>query len=259
MPKKKPFEMHKDLKTFHIKKSNLLSGRLSEIISNDLKGKNRFMKINQPTTQQVRQQLSKASGTRSLSRFKNPILNRFDFDGEEDYQPKQFYFDFVEESKRTQPLAPITSRSPSVERKLSKKSEKITPRLSRKTLLKRSQTTRETSKSKNKTITSRERIFNRPLKTSFNNNIKLKQNSFIERGSRLRNLSKSNNANNKEIKLLNPEVNSKKIDDEKVERVIEMIEKTLGEEKTSFQKDRISEEEKLEYFKGKNDVIVIEH
>lgn len=298
MPSKKPFEFKRDLKSFTsaatatnnhkiVKKSNF--GILSEVFASDFrqKDKNRYMKINQPTKSQL-----KTSGTRSLSRFKNPLLNRFDYDGEEDYQPKQFYFDFVEEKQRAQQqqqkqqqlqaTSIQKSRSPSV-RKLVvpnyKRTEKLVPRISRKNTQKpqiRSQTTRESSKP-SKSSSSRERIFNRPqMRNSTNSSKLIKQNSSIERGSRLKNLSRSNiTINNKqpekqekltEVKLDSDKMQKteekEKINDKKIELVIELIEKKLGNKtpvdtvslnETNIKKiDQISEEEKLEYFREKN-------
>ena len=77
------------------------SGKINEIIDFSLKGKSRYMKINQPVLS------LRMTGTRSSNRFKNPRLSAFDYDGDEEYEPKQFVFDIIE--VKSKPPAPPLS------------------------------------------------------------------------------------------------------------------------------------------------------
>jgi hypothetical protein len=65
-------------------------GRLSEIIDFHVKGRNRYMKINQPTKLKT--------VDRDWTRFKNPLLNKYDVSEEDDgYERKHYVFDYIEE------------------------------------------------------------------------------------------------------------------------------------------------------------------
>lgn len=249
MPRRKPF-IYETKKDFGSRKSNISGGKLSEIIDFHMKGKNRYMKINQTTK-------LKSSGTRSLSRFKNPLLNRFEFDGEEEFEPKQFYFDFVEE-KRPARTKPARSRSNErnkqvFDHRISRQSQSR-DRISE---VKR----KESRESKDRLIKS-----DRSLKTLSSSKLKQRVSLNLGRGSRLkqslsalnttkkekekpidnrkdRNISadiRDKSADNKKAKEKfieskkerDKSADSKKdqiINDQKIDHVIEMIEKTLSE------------------------------
>jgi len=65
-------------------------GRLSEIIDFHVKGRNRYMKINQPSKLKT--------VDRDWTRFKNPLLNRYDVNEEDDgYERKHYVFEYIEE------------------------------------------------------------------------------------------------------------------------------------------------------------------
>lgn len=65
-------------------------GKLSEIIDFHVKGRNRYMKINQPTKLKT--------VDRDWTRFKNPLLNRYDVSEEDDgYERKHYVFEYIEE------------------------------------------------------------------------------------------------------------------------------------------------------------------
>lgn len=75
-------------------------GRLSGIIDFNLNGKNRYMKINQPVySQNVSRTVSPHSSPvrAKANRFKNPVLNRYEDSGDEEYEAKRYVFDFVED------------------------------------------------------------------------------------------------------------------------------------------------------------------
>ena len=77
--------------------------RISQVI--DLKNvdfgsnrNNRYMRINtNPSTTDLQSSnKSVRSNTRHLAAFKNPLLNKYEDDGDEEYQPKHFEFDFAD-------------------------------------------------------------------------------------------------------------------------------------------------------------------
>jgi hypothetical protein len=80
-------------------------GRLSSTrtSSNDLNerdfhlhGRNRYMRINQPTNFSNRNKFDK-DYYRMKNRFKNPILNKYEDDGDEDYERKYYVFEFADD------------------------------------------------------------------------------------------------------------------------------------------------------------------
>lgn len=67
-------------------------GKLSEIIDFHMKGRNRYMKINQPSKLRT--------VDRDWTRFKNPLLNRYDVSEEDDgYERKHYVFEYIEEDE----------------------------------------------------------------------------------------------------------------------------------------------------------------
>jgi hypothetical protein len=69
-------------------------GKLSEIIDFHLSGRNRYMVINQPKVSTPRlPTASNTSSTRNPNRFRNPLLNKYDHDGEDDYERKHYVFE----------------------------------------------------------------------------------------------------------------------------------------------------------------------
>lgn len=72
-------------------------GKLSGLIDFNLHGKNRYMKINQPVKSQNEPRMvsPRSSPVRDKkSRFKNPILNRYEDSGDEEYEAKKYVFDY---------------------------------------------------------------------------------------------------------------------------------------------------------------------
>ena len=67
--------------------------RISEIIDFGTSKNNRYLKINQTSSK-----TNIRSNSRHLAAFKNPLLNSYDDEGEEDYEPKHFVFDFDDDT-----------------------------------------------------------------------------------------------------------------------------------------------------------------
>lgn len=99
------FEMRRDYSKIKAK------GKISEMLTDfHLHGRNRYMKINQPANSGVSSARSfyenrayNHSSTRSISNnrkgFKNPLLNRYEDLGEEEYERKQYVFEYHEEDR----------------------------------------------------------------------------------------------------------------------------------------------------------------
>lgn len=69
-------------------------GKLSEIIDFHMTGRNRYMVINQ-TRVSSRQNLNSSalSNSRNPAKFRNPLLNKYEDDGDEDYERKHYVFE----------------------------------------------------------------------------------------------------------------------------------------------------------------------
>jgi len=147
----KPFESTPRNRIFNLKAKKATSGQISEIIDFNMKGKSRYMKINQPVNNKLRM-----SGTRSSNLFRNPRLSTFDFDGEEEYEPKQFVFDIIEykvdpapSSKPSQPTESI-DRDPSQDKKRNYDRQRIKRAISLRNDLHRSRRSHSKDSLKNK-------------------------------------------------------------------------------------------------------------
>lgn len=70
-------------------------GKLSEIIDFHLSGRNRYMVINQQRAggKQNSSTPTLTTNTRNPAKFRNPLLNKYDDDGEDDYQRKHYVFE----------------------------------------------------------------------------------------------------------------------------------------------------------------------
>jgi hypothetical protein len=62
---------------------------------------NRYMRINTGPPAANASKLSVRSNSRHLAAFKNPLLNSYDDDGDEEYEPKHFVFDFDDDKDIT--------------------------------------------------------------------------------------------------------------------------------------------------------------
>jgi hypothetical protein len=278
MHRRKPTETKKDL--YKKKKNNKSGGKIAEIYDLQMKGKNRYMKINQPlfnTSNRLN-----VNGTKSVSKFSNPLLNRFDFDGEEDYEPKQFVFDFIEEIPKS-----LVNNNNDKKIKTSQinKPRSIT-RVDKYNLVSKTEKAIVSAREQqhlsrldksNITIKKEPIVEKKLFKKENNNSPKLNSNineskefvfNFIENIPKSINKEKSekildsenNNDKIRSSKLTSP---NSEIDEKKVDLVIELIEKTLRElpvkndfiEKidstTQYDISPVIEEKKLEYFKEK--------
>jgi hypothetical protein len=103
MPPRRPisFEIKREYNNVKPKQK----GKISDIIDFHVSGRNRYMRINQPSSSLSSRanSISRNTGTssglssRNKTLFKNPRLNRYDDTGEDDYEIKQYVFDYQED------------------------------------------------------------------------------------------------------------------------------------------------------------------
>jgi hypothetical protein len=69
-------------------------GKLNEIIDFHMNGRNRYMVINQQRASS-RQKLPAPTptGVRNPAKFRNPLLNKYEDDGDDDYERKRYVFE----------------------------------------------------------------------------------------------------------------------------------------------------------------------
>ncbi len=80
--------------------------RISSIIDFGQSQSNRYLRINQSNSKtSLRSTNSYSRHHPHLAAFKNPLLNSYDDDGDEDYEPKHFDIDFDDNSKSQRAIA----------------------------------------------------------------------------------------------------------------------------------------------------------